>query len=184
MNAALARDFLRRYPTIVIGGAMIAFIALAALLAPWIAGNPVTFEPINRLKPPSEQFWLGTDSLGRDVYARLVYGAQQGSACGAHITCSCISEGCRAPLNSAGASRMSSAIVWQADSSLSGSTIDGLALWARAMSTSPCTLCSLFRPFSRRSMLSCGAEAAAEQRAVPVSQGREGTANHPNARSA
>ncbi|MGA1318089.1 MAG: ABC transporter permease, partial [Rubrivivax sp.] len=66
----------RRYPTIAIGGVLLAFVALAALLAPWIAGDPIGFEPINRLKPPSEAFLLGTDSLGRDVFARLVYGAR------------------------------------------------------------------------------------------------------------
>jgi len=66
----------RRYPTMAIGGVLLAFVALAALLAPWIAGDPIGFEPINRLKPPSEAFLLGTDSLGRDVYARLVYGAR------------------------------------------------------------------------------------------------------------
>jgi peptide/nickel transport system permease protein len=66
----------RRYPTIAIGGMLLAIVALAALFAPWIAGDPIGFEPINRLKPPSEAFLLGTDSLGRDVYARLVYGAR------------------------------------------------------------------------------------------------------------
>lgn len=66
----------RRYPTIAIGGVLLAIVALAALLAPWIAGDPIGFEPINRLKPPSEAFLLGTDSLGRDVFARLVYGAR------------------------------------------------------------------------------------------------------------
>jgi peptide/nickel transport system permease protein len=67
---------LRRYPTIAIGGLLLALVTLAALLAPWIAGDPIGFEPVNRLKPPSEAFLLGTDSLGRDVYARLVYGAR------------------------------------------------------------------------------------------------------------
>jgi peptide/nickel transport system permease protein len=66
----------RRYPTIAIGGVLLAIVALAALLAPLIAGDPIDFEPINRLKPPSEAFLLGTDSLGRDVFARLVYGAR------------------------------------------------------------------------------------------------------------
>ncbi len=66
----------RRYPTIAIGGVLLAIVALAALLAPWIAGDPIGFEPVNRLKPPSEAFLLGTDSLGRDVFARLVYGAR------------------------------------------------------------------------------------------------------------
>jgi peptide/nickel transport system permease protein len=32
--------------------------------------------PINRLKPPSEKFWFGTDNLGRDVFSRCLYGAQ------------------------------------------------------------------------------------------------------------
>ena len=67
---------MRRYPTVAVGGVLIAIIALAALLAPWIAGDPLGFEPVNRLKPPSAEFWLGTDSLGRDVYARLVHGAR------------------------------------------------------------------------------------------------------------
>ncbi|NKC15076.1 MAG: ABC transporter permease subunit [Gammaproteobacteria bacterium] len=32
--------------------------------------------PIQRLKPPSEEFWFGTDFLGRDVYARTIYGTR------------------------------------------------------------------------------------------------------------
>lgn len=68
--------FARRNPTIVIGGAMLLAIAVAALFAPLIAGDPIQFDPINRLQGPSAVFWLGTDSLGRDVYARMVYGAR------------------------------------------------------------------------------------------------------------
>ena len=71
-----AQDFIRRNPTIVIGGVLLALITLAALFAPFIARDPIAFEPINRLKGPSAEFWLGTDSLGRDVYARMVYGAR------------------------------------------------------------------------------------------------------------
>jgi peptide/nickel transport system permease protein len=51
-------------------------MAAVALFAPWIAGNPITFDPIDRLRPPSAEFWFGTDNLGRDVYARTVYGAR------------------------------------------------------------------------------------------------------------
>ena len=67
---------LRRYPTVAVGGILIALVTLAALLAPWISGDPLLLEPVNRLKAPSAEFWLGTDSLGRDVYARLVHGAR------------------------------------------------------------------------------------------------------------
>jgi peptide/nickel transport system permease protein len=73
---ARAAEFTRRHPTIIIGAALLLAISLAALLAPWIARDPIAFEPINRLRPPSAEFWLGTDSLGRDVYARMVYGAR------------------------------------------------------------------------------------------------------------
>ena len=71
-----AADFIKRHPTIVAGAALLLLISLAAIFAPLIAGDPLAFEPINRLRGPSETFWLGTDSLGRDVYARMVYGAR------------------------------------------------------------------------------------------------------------
>jgi peptide/nickel transport system permease protein len=71
-----AADFLKRHPTIVAGAALLLLIALAAIFAPLIARDPLAFEPINRLRGPSEDFWLGTDSLGRDVYARMVHGAR------------------------------------------------------------------------------------------------------------
>ncbi|HEX6114046.1 MAG TPA: ABC transporter permease [Geminicoccaceae bacterium] len=69
-------EFVRRHPTIVAGSAILAFMAAVAVLAPWIAGDPIGFNPIDRLRPPSAEFWFGTDNLGRDVYARTVYGAR------------------------------------------------------------------------------------------------------------
>jgi peptide/nickel transport system permease protein len=69
-------DFMRRHPTIMVGGLLLFTIALAAVFAPLIARDPLALEPINRLKAPSAEFWLGTDSLGRDIYARMVYGAR------------------------------------------------------------------------------------------------------------
>ena len=69
-------EFIRRHPTVVAGAALLLLIALAAIFAPYIAGDPLAFETINRLRGPSDAFWLGTDSLGRDVYARMVHGAR------------------------------------------------------------------------------------------------------------
>jgi peptide/nickel transport system permease protein len=71
-----ATEFIRRHPTIVVGAMLLIVITLAAVFAPWIARDPIAFEPINRLKGPSGAFWLGTDALGRDVFARMVYGAR------------------------------------------------------------------------------------------------------------
>jgi peptide/nickel transport system permease protein len=70
------RVFARRNPTIVIGGALLALMALVAIAAPWLAGDPMAMAPVNRLKPPSAENWFGTDHLGRDIFARAVYGAR------------------------------------------------------------------------------------------------------------
>jgi peptide/nickel transport system permease protein len=69
-------EFVRRNPTIAIGSTIIAFMAAVSIGAPWVAGDPVGFQPINRLQAPSAEFWFGTDNLGRDVYARTVYGGR------------------------------------------------------------------------------------------------------------
>jgi peptide/nickel transport system permease protein len=69
-------DWIRRNPTIVIGSAILALFVVLALIAPWIANDPLNFEPLNRLKRPSAEFWFGTDQFGRDVYSRVVYGTR------------------------------------------------------------------------------------------------------------
>jgi peptide/nickel transport system permease protein len=70
------KRFARRNPTIVIGAMMLVLVTLAAVLAPLIANDPVLLTPNDRLLPPGAKYWLGTDHLGRDVYARAVYGAR------------------------------------------------------------------------------------------------------------
>ncbi|MFZ4531433.1 MAG: ABC transporter permease [Alsobacter sp.] len=70
------RVFARRNPTIVIGALLLLFMAVVALMAPLIAGDPQFMVPANRLRPPSAEHWFGTDPLGRDVFARAVYGAR------------------------------------------------------------------------------------------------------------
>jgi peptide/nickel transport system permease protein len=75
-RGAQLRRFVRRNPTIVAGGAILAVIAILAILAPLFAGDAITMQPALRLRPPSEANWFGTDHLGRDVFARTVYGAR------------------------------------------------------------------------------------------------------------
>jgi peptide/nickel transport system permease protein len=65
-------------PVATIGASIILFWALCAMLAPWI-----TFYPPNKVNPllivepyPSREHWLGVDNLGRDMWARIVYGAR------------------------------------------------------------------------------------------------------------
>ncbi|MBV8394028.1 MAG: ABC transporter permease, partial [Alphaproteobacteria bacterium] len=52
-------------------------MVLLALLAPHIASvDPRALSPTQRLQPPSEAHWFGTDQLGRDLFARVVHGAR------------------------------------------------------------------------------------------------------------
>src|SRR5690606_5846145 len=67
---------IRRNPTIFIGTLVLALLALMAIFAPLIAGDPLRMATAQRLRPPSEAWWFGTDQYGRDVYARTIYGAR------------------------------------------------------------------------------------------------------------
>ncbi len=73
---ARAATAIRRNPTIFIGAVLLVALVAMTLAAPWIAGDPFRQAPINRLRPPSERFWFGTDQFGRDVFSRTVYGAR------------------------------------------------------------------------------------------------------------
>jgi peptide/nickel transport system permease protein len=60
-----------------IGLSIILLFILLALLAPWLATHdPATQDLANRLAKPSAAHWLGTDELGRDIYARLLFGGR------------------------------------------------------------------------------------------------------------
>jgi len=60
-----------------LGAFMLAALALAALVAPWLfPGTPFDQNMAATLLPPSSEHWLGTDQLGRDLLTRLVYAAR------------------------------------------------------------------------------------------------------------
>src|SRR5262245_6862170 len=67
---------LRRHPTIVAGGLLLLALVALAVAAPWLSGDPLRQAPANRLRPPSERFWFGTDQFGRDIFSRTLYGAR------------------------------------------------------------------------------------------------------------
>ena len=69
--------FCRRKPLGAIGAVLVLVMLVMAGAAEWIAPYPYD-ETIRgaRMKPPSAQFWMGTDNLGRDVFSRVVYGAR------------------------------------------------------------------------------------------------------------
>jgi peptide/nickel transport system permease protein len=67
----------RRNHLMVVGTSIIVFLLLVAAAAPLLATHD-PYEQIlpNRLFPPSAQHYFGTDSLGRDIYSRVVYGSR------------------------------------------------------------------------------------------------------------
>src|SRR5258708_1750365 len=71
------RTYVRRHPTMVIGGVLLSLMALMAIFAPYLGTvDPQALSPIKRLRWPSAQYWFGTDMLGRDIYSRTIYGAR------------------------------------------------------------------------------------------------------------
>lgn len=65
-----------RQPLAVIGATILTIWILIAIFAPLIApSNPIA-QNYGQLLPPSAHNWFGTDSVGRDVLSRVVYGAR------------------------------------------------------------------------------------------------------------
>jgi len=64
-------------PLNIVALALIAVFAMCALFAPLLAPyDPLVQDLGSRLRPPSSEHWLGTDSLGRDIASRILYGAR------------------------------------------------------------------------------------------------------------
>lgn len=75
-RGALAQ-WVRRHPAIALGGGLLILMSCIALLAPWITSyDPANMTPMLRGKKPSWEHLFGTDMLGRDVFARVIYGAR------------------------------------------------------------------------------------------------------------
>ena len=69
--------FMRRHPTVAIGGALLIAMLLIAVFAPYLwTVDPTTLNMGRRTRAPSDLYWFGTDMLGRDIYSRVMYGAR------------------------------------------------------------------------------------------------------------
>lgn len=77
-QSVLAWRRLRRDRVAMVGLILVVILALLAIFAPVLA----PYDPVrdidlrNRLQGPSKDHWLGTDSSGRDVWSRILYGAR------------------------------------------------------------------------------------------------------------
>src|SRR6184192_3478681 len=61
----------------IIGTIIVIVFVLVAIFAPWIAHYDVGATNLAmRYMPPSAAHWFGTDSTGRDIFSRVVFGAR------------------------------------------------------------------------------------------------------------
>lgn len=65
-------------PTALVGLIVVVLLVLMGIFAPWLSmgQSPIAQDLTGRLAPPSAEHWFGTDELGRDIYARTLYGAR------------------------------------------------------------------------------------------------------------
>ena len=69
--------FVRKKPLGAAGGVLMVIMVVTALLANVIeTHDPIATNAAATLAKPSEEHWLGTDHLGRDIYSRIVHGAR------------------------------------------------------------------------------------------------------------
>ena len=66
-----------REPMGAFGLSLVALVVSSAVFADLLSGwNPVRMAPRDRFQGPSALHWLGTDQLGRDLFARVLYGGR------------------------------------------------------------------------------------------------------------
>ena len=74
---AVAVEFARRRPLGAIGAALVLLTAVLAVTAPYVAPyDPLANDYAAMLAAPSRAHWLGTDSFGRDLLSRIIFGSR------------------------------------------------------------------------------------------------------------
>ena len=67
----------RRHKLSLLGIAILVVFAIGSIFAPWLSFHDENFVDLDQIKqPPSLTHILGTDSAGRDVWARLLFGSR------------------------------------------------------------------------------------------------------------
>ncbi|MEU0540365.1 ABC transporter permease [Nocardia sp. NPDC005978] len=67
---------MKRWSLIPAVGVVLLVVLWATVPHLFTAVDPLAVNPAQKLRPPSGEHWFGTDQLGRDLYARVVYGAR------------------------------------------------------------------------------------------------------------
>ena len=71
-----SKRLIRQKPLGFAGALLLLFVTLLAVFAPWVAPVDPNTLTVDILQGPSGSHWLGTDTTGRDVFARVVWGGR------------------------------------------------------------------------------------------------------------
>jgi peptide/nickel transport system permease protein len=75
-------------PVLAASAVLVLLVFVAAFPGLFTGVSPTATNPVDALTAPSGAHWLGTDELGRDEYARIIYGARPSLLIGLGATCS------------------------------------------------------------------------------------------------
>lgn len=85
--ALVVRHFVTSHVLFVAGAVVFTAIVICALFAPWVATHdPIAIVFADKLEPPSLDHLMGTDSLGRDIFSRVMFGARTSLMVGVVVT--------------------------------------------------------------------------------------------------
>ena len=75
----------QKRPFLIVGVAVIGALLLLGTIGPMFVADPAAINSANSLQPPSGAHWFGTDSFGRDIFARSVHAIRLDLALGVSI---------------------------------------------------------------------------------------------------
>lgn len=141
-----ARAFVRN-PLGVFGVVVLIGMVLTALFAPLIAEYPSGYG-VDVLSPPSAEHWFGTDSLGRDIFAQVVWGARTSLMIGGAASAMAIAVGVAVGVAAAYFKRVETALGVLVDVTLSLPVLPLMILIAALAGPSTWTLAVVIALFS------------------------------------
>jgi peptide/nickel transport system permease protein len=75
-----------RRPLPLLAAVLLVLLVVSAVAAPWISTlDPFEMNVVDRLLPPGEDHWFGTDAYGRDLFTRTLYGGRVSLIIGASV---------------------------------------------------------------------------------------------------
>ena len=68
---------MKKNPNMIVGVVILFSFTLLTIFADFlVTHDPVSIHPKDRFMPPGSEHWFGADNIGRDVYARVIYGGR------------------------------------------------------------------------------------------------------------